>query len=446
MYKIFKKITCLLYLVLGLNYFSGFSAIEFKKDSIVSDAEVQFYIESWLTKLFEAANLKTSPKIYLLINNDLNAASLSGAEFIVFTGLLQKAPNVKSLLGVLAHEVGHEAKAHHSCRNNDIKGSTVPLILSSLLGGALAAMSGNPEILMAGIALGGHIGERTYMKYSQSHENEADAFALKLLEKLKWSSDCLLETFKMLDKISSNYTINQYASSHPMSTDRLAKAKLIIQNNHYSGDLPEKAEEWFERIQGKIDGFLLKPNEVKRKYQNHTSLKANYACAIAEYRSGNKQRAIEKIKQLLEKKPNDPFYFELLGQICFENGNLEEAKTYYEKAFTNIKNYNITLSYIAVLSEIGSKENILKAEELIKQLIFEYKEASNDMIFWRLYSTISDKLSKNQQRDLCMAEIFLLQGDKKQAKRYAEKASNGSDQKIAKKAKDILTVPDDEDR
>jgi predicted Zn-dependent protease len=442
--KIIKKLICYLYLIiLGLNHLNVSATVEFKKDSFVSDAEVQFYIESWLKKLFEVANLKSSPKIYLLINSDINAASLSGSEFIVFTGLLQKAPNVKSLLGVLAHEVGHEAKAHHSCRIDDTKGSSVPMILSSLLGGAVAALSGNPEILMAGIALGSHIGERTYMKYSQSHENEADAFAFKLLKKLKWSSDCLTETFKMLDKISSGYTINPYTSSHPISADRLTKAKLIIQQNPYDATLPEKAEEWFERIQGKIDGFLLKPNEVKRKYSNNNSLRARYACAIAEYRSGNKQRAIEKIKQLLEQKPNDPFYFELLGQICFENGNIQEAKIYYEKAFENIKNYNITLSYITTLSAIESKENISRSEELLKQLVFEYKEASNDIVFWKLYSTISDKLGKSQQRDWCMAEIFLLQGDKKQAKRYAQKATNGNDQKVSKKAKDILSSPDD---
>lgn len=428
---------CLTLLIICFFHVDLLASHNLKKDTFISDAEIESIMEGWLEELFSAASLTNKPEVYLMVSNTINASSLEGSKFIVLTGLLQKAENVGQIIGVLAHETGHSAKAHHRQWEGKFNQSAIPLFIGTLLGGAAAIASGDGQALLAGMAMGQHIFDRSMCKYSQAHESEADAVAFNLLKKLHWPAEGLTELFKMIEKVSLANSINPYTSTHPVTTERINKLKQTIKDNQYQGHYPTGAIEQFARIQAKLDGFLLTPNEVKRKYDKIDSDKAKYALAIAEYRLGHPDKAIKIIQDnLLVQSPKDPFYLELMGQICFEAGRVEESIEYYEQACANRKYYHILIAYARALCESKNKANLAKAEEML--ILANRRGERDDPSVWRLRATINEKLGKTQHRDWCMAEAFMIEDNKSQSKKYAERASKGNNQEVARKARDLL--------
>ena len=81
------------------------------------------------------------------------------------------------------------------------------------------------------------------------------------------------------------------------------------------------------------------------KYFNDDHKK--YALAIANYKLFNLKEGNDLIDQLIQKYPNNPYFYELKAQMLRENGNLNSALENYLKAIKVAPNDSLILIELA---------------------------------------------------------------------------------------------------
>jgi len=169
---------------------------EFKPGSVLLDDETDDAFKEWIQKIFVVAGLrKYQPRIFIIVNPEVNAAASLGGHIYIFSEFLMKCDNAAEFLGVMAHEVGHIAGGHVTRMDAAFDQAVVPAAAAVILGGALALASGSTEPLAAALAGGSHILERGMLKFSRTQESAADQAGLSYLEKLGWPADGLSDFF-----------------------------------------------------------------------------------------------------------------------------------------------------------------------------------------------------------------------------------------------------------
>lgn len=297
--------------------------------SLIRDAETEELLRSYSTAIFGAAGLNPgSVNIYLVNDNQINAFVAGGQNVFFTTELLLEFDTPGEIKGVIAHEVGHIAGGHLARAQDALKG-TAAIAIASLMLGVGAAVMGSPEAGMGIMTGGSHVAQRNYLAYSRSQESSADQAAANYLEMTGESAEGLLEVMHAFSGQEALNAPNQdpFARSHPMSSDRIASLQERIEKSRYRGrkDPPELIEAHL-RMQGKLYGFVKPPAQTFRKFPPaDTSIKARYARAVAHYQRGDIDLGIREIDSLIAEAPDNPFYYELKGQMLFENGRVQEA-------------------------------------------------------------------------------------------------------------------------
>ena len=307
--------------------------------SLVRDVETEELIRSYTAPIFTAAGLSTSAvSVHLISDNSINAFVAGGQQLFINTGLITELDSPNQVQGVIAHEAGHIAGAHLS-RTREALSKSTPIYIASLLLGAAAAVAGSGEAA-AGIFSGGqHVVQRNFLAYSRTQEASADQAGATYLEQLGLSGRGMLETFDRFrdQEVLSGNSQDPYVRSHPLSSDRLAALQRRVEESPYYEMEPTAAQfDQYNRVQAKLHAFIDRPRATFNRYPDKDqSLPARYARAIANYRYGRADIAVEQIDDLLSDFPNDPFFNELKGQVLFENGRTEESIGPYRAALTS---------------------------------------------------------------------------------------------------------------
>lgn len=425
-------------------------AIEFKQNSVIVDDEAEELLMNWVSQLFQVAGLKNhKPKIYLIVNSDINAAATLGGVILINTGLIVKSENAAQLLGVLAHEVGHIAGGHVSRSDQAITEALMPASAALILGGALALATGNPGLLMAGLAGSSHAFERTMLKYSRTQEVSADHAAVDYLTKLGWGTQGLHDFFKIIDDRSTVYAsiMSPYAMTHPLTADRIKSIHHhTLKNPHHCP--PVDIEHAFQRLRGKIMGFFEPTGSL---LQNIASKKLTpegeeYARSIALYRLGRYQEALGELDNLVAKSENGSYggpcgavwYYEMKGQILFDLGRLKEAIAMLEKASSkrpSAKYLKIMLAH--ALTEDKDPASLQKAKNI---LIPMTQQDPENAFAWRLLAQVHGKDGEPGLVALALAEEAIQKQEAGFAKSQAERAVKllPPDSSGTQRAKDLL--------
>ena len=314
----------------------GGSPARAQKISLIRDAEIENTIRQFATPVFSAAKLNPQAvKIYLVRDNTLNAFVAGGQRVFINTGLLTKTTNAGQIIGVIAHETGHIAGGHLARFQNALENSSTTMILALLLGGA-AIGAGRGDIGSAIIGAGQGISIRNFMKYSRTQESAADQAAMKFLDHAGISSKGLLEFLEILGEqdLLSPERQDPYVLTHPLTRDRIANiAEHISQSPHSDTPLPAAFEIMHRRLRAKLYAFLNPLDRTLCVYkETDNSLESRYARAVAQYRKPDLDKALPLIDGLLAEFPRDPYFWELKGQMMFENGDAKAALKPYENA------------------------------------------------------------------------------------------------------------------
>ena len=304
--------------------------------SLIRDQEIENTIRLFAAPVFKIAGLEPSAvKIHLVKDNSLNAFVAGGQRLFINTGLITQAKSASQIIGVIAHETGHIAGGHLARFKKVFENNTALTILSIVLGaGAIAAGQGEAGGLI--IAAGQGIAQQNYLRYSQTQESAADHAALKYLDQSEQSAKGLLDFMNLLGEqelLVPGYQ-DPYVRTHPLTRDRVASITSHVSNSPHSAKPPSaQLEALFRRARAKLVGYVNPIGYTLRFYKpTDNSLESRYARAIGYYREAEMAKALPLIDSLLEEYPKDPYFWELKGQMIYENGDAKGALAPYRAA------------------------------------------------------------------------------------------------------------------
>lgn len=305
---------------------------------IIRDAEIEATIRTFATPIFEAAGLDPDAiTMRVVADQDVNAFVAGGQNLFVTVGLLLLAQNSNQIVGVIAHETGHIAGGHLARSEEEQRNAMLESIIAMVLGaGAMA--TGSPGAGQAVMAGGAQVAQRQMLMNSRSHEAAADTAALTFLDQTGQSSRGLADFLGLLEERERGAVgrKDEFVIDHPLTPDRMEFVRNHVANSKYS-NAPEPAgyDEMLARVQAKLAGFLLSQEDISIRYPaSDNSLAARYAHAIADYRRPDLAKALPLIDGLIAERPNDPYFYELKGQMLFDNGRVREAIGPYTEAVT----------------------------------------------------------------------------------------------------------------
>ena len=117
---------------------------------LISDEETEQFLSRIIEPLFKAANIKFNRyNVFIVEDNSLNAFVADGNRLFVHTGTLIRADNANELAGVIAHETGHIMGGHILRQKLKLQDMRQVSLVSAVLAGASAALSGRGDVAMA---------------------------------------------------------------------------------------------------------------------------------------------------------------------------------------------------------------------------------------------------------------------------------------------------------
>ena len=151
-------------------------------------------------------------QFYIAENKEVNAFAMPGGFVVVHTGLLKLAESAEEVAGVLAHEVQHVEKRH------SLRGIAQSLGLTA----ATSLLLGD----MRGLASIG--GELLQLKFSRTHESEADESGLKALVAAQINPTGMRDFYARM-AAQSGFSVG-FLATHPLSEERTADIDRAIKS------------------------------------------------------------------------------------------------------------------------------------------------------------------------------------------------------------------------
>ncbi len=381
-------------------------SVGFAQISGIRDTEIELMIQDYSEPIFAAAGVPTHDvNIYILNDPSVNAFVTRGSDMYIHTGLLVEADRPLQVIGVIAHETGHITGGHVARMSDAFSAATTPMLITMGLG-LIAMIAGAPDAGMALLSSGQHIAERTILKHSRVQESSADQAAVTFLTRAGYSGRGLVEMqekFRHMEVLSARNQ-NPYVRTHPLSSDRIQALSRRVEVSEYANET-ETADQLFEfqMMQAKLHGFMSKPHYVFRRYPvGDSSLPARYARAIAHYKQTDIETAISDIEGLIEIQPDNPYFYELMGQVLFESGSATESIRYHQKS--------VDLMPQAPLLRVNLAQSMIATEDkkytqaAIDHLEFAVEEEADNAFAWFELAIAYDRDNRAGMADLATAE------------------------------------------
>jgi predicted Zn-dependent protease len=391
--------------------------------SLIRDTEIEEILHHDADPIYAAAGLDPKTvRILLVGDKELNAFATQGLMMGLNTGLILQTETPNQLKGVIAHETGHLAGAHPLRSGEMMRAGLTPMILTMGLG-VLAALAGAPDagaVLMGNASYFGALGA---LGYSRDQESRADQAGAGFLEATGQSGRGLVEFF---DNFRYQEVFDQsrryaYFRSHPLSGDRIDALRSRVEKlPHYNTvDDPTSLAE-HEIMRAKLEGFLNPGVAIVKYKENDRGFPARYARAIAYYQMKEPDRALKILDGLIAENPNNPYLWELKGQILFEFNRVKEAEEPQRRS--------VALKPDAALLRVNLGQTLIglddpkKVDEGVAELKRSLLDENDNSVAWRLLAQAYDKRGEDGQARLATAEQYFNMGATQEARVFAMRA------------------------
>ena len=392
--------------------------------SIIRDTEIEAILRQDCDPIFLAAGL--TPKnvqIHIVGDKELNAFSAAGQQVFLNTGLIIETKSPNQLIGVIAHETGHIAGGHIARSGEMGRSGIAPMILSMGLG-VLAAIAGAPDAAAGLIYSSSYFAQLSILGYSRVQESAADQAAVTFLEKSGQSGEGLVEFFNNFryQEVFSDEKKYPFFRDHPLSDDRIEAltARVTQQPHFHAVDSPEAIAR-HEIMKAKLEAFLNPPQQTFVEYpEANKSFPARYARAIAYYKELETDKAVRAIDTLIAEQPNNPYLWELKGQVLFEAGRAKDAEPAHRRS--------VELKPDAPLLRINLGQTLIatddkaKLDEAITEINRAITEEPDNALGWRLLSEAYDAKGEAGRARLAAAEQNFYLGQMRDARVFAMRA------------------------
>ena len=392
--------------------------------SIIRDTEIEAILRQDCDPIFLAAGLTPqNVQIHIVGDKELNAFSAAGQQVFLNTGLIIETKSPNQLIGVIAHETGHIAGGHIARSGEMGRSGIAPMILSMGLG-VLAAIAGAPDAAAGLIYSSSYFAQLSVLGYSRVQESAADQAAVTFLEKSGQSGEGLVEFFNNFryQEVFSDEKKYPFFRDHPLSDDRIEAltARVNQQPHFHAVDSPEAIAR-HEIMKAKLEAFLNPPQQTFVEYpEANKSFPARYARAIAYYKELETDKAVRAIDTLIAEQPNNPYLWELKGQVLFEAGRAKDAEPAHRRS--------VELKPDAPLLRINLGQTLIatddkaKLDQAITEINRAITEEPDNALGWRLLSEAYDAKGEAGRARLAAAEQNFYLGQMRDARVFAMRA------------------------
>ena len=398
--------------------------------SLIRDTEIELVMREYTDPLLVAANLNPdSVGLYLVGNNEFNAFVTRGQNIFMHTGTIIISESPNEIKAVIAHEIGHIEGAHLVRFGDGTRGAMATMIATLGLG-IVAAMAGAGAGGAAIMASAPQFATLDMMRYTRTQEAAADQAAITFLERTGQSARGLIATFERFryQEVMSEARRFEYFRSHPLSSQRIDAMRRRVEASPYR-DVPDSPEEiaQLRRVQAKLIGFTVAPAQVFQRYpESDTRLEAQYARAVAYFRQGRLDQARQLLAGLIELEPENPFFYELDGQMLYESGRIADSVAPHRRSVEIMPDAPLLRVNLAA-SLIGTNEADA-LEEAISHLRFALARENDNSWAWFQLALAHEARGDTAMAQLATAERFFAVGNNMQAFVFANRARDELDQ------------------
>ena len=394
---------------------------------LIRDAEIENIIRDYSTPIFNTAGLDASAVEINLVNDPrLNAFVAGGQRMFINTGLLMRATKPEEVIGVIAHETGHIAGGHLARLQEELRNAETKSIIAMILGTAAGLAAGDGRVAAGVIGGGTQAAFADLLKYSRTQESSADAAALKYLDQTGTSSKGLLDFFEILQREVrvTGGREHPYMSSHPLTNDRIASVQAHLALSRFANaPTPPDLARKHDYMRAKLIGFLEPIDNVLKVYPpSDTSGPARYARSIAYYQRADLEKALPLVDGLIAEQPDNPYFYELKGQMLLENGRVPESLAPYQRMAELAPSEPLLRMALAKAQvETGDPQYL---ESALSNLLAASRSDPSLLEAWRLLTIVHGRLGNNGELALSQAEFNLRTGDIKAAAALAKRATD----------------------
>jgi predicted Zn-dependent protease len=392
--------------------------------SIIRDTEIEAILHEEADPVFVAAGLDPKAvQIHLIESSEIQAFSAGGQQVFIYTGLISETKNPNQLIGVIAHETGHIAGGHIARSGGYTRAALAPVLISIGLG-VLAALAGAPEAAAALVFNSGYFGELNALTYSREQESRADQAAATYLQTAGISGRGLvqfMDNFRY-QEVFDDERKYPFFRDHPLSDERIQALDVRVRTlTHFNEVDSPQAIAKHAIMKAKLEGFIGGGAQVAADYPaSDTSFPARYARAIALYRQTEIEPALKQIDALLAEQPNNPYLWELKGQVLFEGGRAKDAEPAHRRSVelapdAPLLRINLAQALIAE----GGAEHL---DEAVLHIRRSLTKEPDSPLAWRLLSEAYDAKNDPGMARLAAAEQNFYLGQLLNARTFAYNA------------------------
>jgi predicted Zn-dependent protease len=412
--------------------------------SLLRDTETEEALRSYEAPLARAAGLDPIPKVWLVNANEINAFATygdGGENIFIFSGILLWLKKPNELIGVMAHETGHISAGHLSRGQYGMKKAMIPMLLS-MAAGLAAMIAGAGEVGMAIMGIGQSYAMAQMAAFTRVQESTADQIAAKLLLATHQSPMGMYQTFQRFanEEAMSAYKLDKFAVDHPSGQDRVFDLNDMVESSPYREvqDSPEVMHTW-QMIQAKLAGYVLPVKDALIRYpESDQSEPARYARTMIYMRQPNFQKALAAANGLIVEEPNNPYFYEVRGQIYMSLAKPALAIPDYQKA-VRLRPRAPQLLLALATAQLATQDTS-QAAPALQNLKAATLVEDDDVFTWYQTAQAYSMLNNEPMANLSTAELWYNAGDMRKAMVFATRArgklpQGGSDWQ---RANDIL--------
>lgn len=388
--------------------------------SLINDTEIERVVTELVRPIAAAAEIPENRlRVHIVRDDDFNAFVMGGDDVYIYTGLLTQIKSPDALQAVIAHELGHTIGGHMAQMSSRMAAEMQRAMLIQALGIGLMVAGGNPSLGAGVLAGSSGVAQQSMLAFTRDEERIADNMGLDLMVRAEQNPNGFIQVFEQMREISgaAESRVNPTRVNHPLTTERLKNVRDRIAKLNYTAPAASATRDAkFRLIQAKLIGYLDTATRVRELYPySDKSDAAIYARAIASMQAGNLDAARVGTQTLISRHADNPYFYELLGDIEYQFGHYDDSVTAYSHSLKLAGNApQIQTALALVLTERNKSGDAAQAIELCKRALLA---APAPLTYWVLARAYGDDDGRG---DWARAEYYSMIGNTKNAKKYAK--------------------------
>ena len=384
-----------------------------KQADIVSDPEVNNYIESIGYRLVSQSDNNEQQFTFFVINDPLiNAFAAPGGIVGINSGVVMNARSESELAGVVAHEIAHVTQKHMARSVEMSKQMSIPTLAAML--GAILVATQNPEAGQAALMAVQGASAQARINFTRANEQEADRIGIQLLVRAGFDPHGMAGFFRRLQQ-NSRFAAQapEFLRTHPLTTRRIADA--AARAAYYANEGGYQESVTFPLVRAKLiarsqksaqDAVELFARRLAAAEPGADLDADRYGYSIALTEDGQYSTAQKQVQLLLTKEPENITYLLAAADIAVRQGNYDEAFAIFSNAEQLYPDYRpLVLNYSNAL---------LKAEQphLARNKLREFgKFRPPDITYYDYLTRAEAEAGDEVESGIANAEYYFLTGE-----------------------------------